>query len=307
MEWIKRGLIYEPSKDFFWNQSYAILPTPEWIPEKNLIRVYFGTTDLSKNSRITYLDLDEDDITKIIYIADNFILNLGSAGMFDDSGVVPSSLVVDKNGNKSLYYVGFQRCEKVPYMIFSGLSKNENNLSLWERVSEVPIICRNDVAPCSNGAPFVINDNGIYRMWFWLGKKWIDINSKAYINAEIGYAESKNGLDWEIVESSCIEPTYGVEFSVGRPWVVKEAGKYRMFYSIRYVDKLYRLGYAESDNGILWERKDDLLKLDVSVSGWDSEMVCYPSVITVKDKTYLFYNGNGNGATGFGVAELFKW
>ena len=45
---------------------------------------------------------------------------------------------------------------------------------------------------------------------------------------------------------------------------------------------------------------------DVSASGWDSDMTCYPSIITVKEKTYMFYNGNNNGETGFGYAELIE-
>ncbi|MEP5069850.1 MAG: hypothetical protein ABJQ96_04225, partial [Crocinitomicaceae bacterium] len=66
-------------------------------------------------------------------------------------------------------------------------------------------------------------------------------------------------------------------------------------------------GYAESLDGIEWERKDREVGIDVSEAGWDSEMVCFPSVIKVKDKTFMFYNGNNNGKTGFGVAELIEW
>jgi hypothetical protein len=79
-----------------------------------------------------------------------------------------------------------------------------------------------------------------------------------------------------------------------------------MYYSVRWVDKLYRLGYATSEDGINWTRKDkELQGLDVSAEGWDSEMVCYPAVVTTSaGRTFMFYNGNGNGKTGFGVAEL---
>jgi hypothetical protein len=80
-----------------------------------------------------------------------------------------------------------------------------------------------------------------------------------------------------------------------------------MFYSVRYIDKLYRIGYAESIDGINWIRKDNEIDIDVSQEGWDSEMICYPSVISVKEKTYLFYNGNNNGETGFGYAEILEW
>ena len=75
-----------------------------------------------------------------------------------------------------------------------------------------------------------------------------------------------------------------------------------MWYSIRFVEKLYRIGYAESLDGINWERKDSLVGIDVSENGWDSEMICYPSIIDVNHNRYLFYNGNNNGRNGFGYA-----
>jgi hypothetical protein len=77
-----------------------------------------------------------------------------------------------------------------------------------------------------------------------------------------------------------------------------------MWYSLRRKNITYRIGYAESKDGIHWERKDNEAGIDVSENGWDSEMICYPAVIKVKGKTYLFYNGNNNGVTGFGYAEL---
>jgi hypothetical protein len=104
-----------------------------------------------------------------------------------------------------------------------------------------------------------------------------------------------------------LKPSIDKEFSLGRPWVLKLEGIYKMFYSIRYLEKLYRIGYAESLDGINWERKDEKVGIDVSKNGWDSEMICYLSVITVEDKTFLFYNGNNNGETGFGYAELIEW
>ncbi|MFQ5751293.1 MAG: hypothetical protein ACE5HI_04785, partial [bacterium] len=65
-----------------------------------------------------------------------------------------------------------------------------------------------------------------------------------------------------------------------------------------------RIGYAESENGLDWIRKDEEVGIEVSDEGWDSEMICYPAVISVNGTTYMFYNGNNNGETGFGYAQL---
>ncbi len=301
MKWTKKGLIYTPEKKKWWSQHYAMVPTPEYIQEENVIRIYFGTTDNDIYGRTTYLDVNADNPSEVLYLHDDYILDIGQAGMFDDSGAIPCS-VININGNKYLHYIGFQRCAKVPYMLFSGIAVQKSDK--WEKISKAPIIDRNNTAFISNSSPFVLQDDGIYKMWFWVGKAWVEINKKLYIRAEISYAESADGVHWGNYHHNCITLNGDNEFSLGRPYIVKDGAMYKMWYSLRHVDKLYRIGYAESADGITWQRKDDEAGIDVSEKGWDSEMVCYPAVITVKNKTYMFYNGNNNGETGFGYAEL---
>ena len=79
-----------------------------------------------------------------------------------------------------------------------------------------------------------------------------------------------------------------------------------MRYTFDTRDKEYIAGMAYSKDGIHWERKDEDSGLVKSETGWDSEMACYPVEIETKYGTYLFYDGNGMGATGFGYAELEK-
>jgi hypothetical protein len=75
-------------------------------------------------------------------------------------------------------------------------------------------------------------------------------------------------------------------------------------YSVRTRTKDYRLGLARSADGRTWERHDDEVGIDVSAEGWDSEMIAYGSVFSHAGVTYLFYNGNARGKTGFGYAVL---
>lgn len=304
MKWEKKGLIYAPDSSRWWSQRYGMMPTPEYIAGENIIRVYFGVTDADRYGRTTYIDLDADDPGKIVYTHHDYILDLGGTGMFDDSGAIPSS-VLTHNGKKYLYYVGFQRCTRVPYMLFSGLAISENGND-FKRWSQAPVIDRNTLSPVSNAAPFVLYKDAVFKMWCWVGMEWTTVNGKIYIRAAIHYAESADGLNWKLSDTACISPDPQQEFSVGRPWVIFEDGKYKMWYSVRTIAKLYRMGYAESADGRTWERKDAAAGIDVSESGWDSEMICYPAVLTVKNRTFLFYNGNNNGETGFGYAELIK-
>ena len=73
-----------------------------------------------------------------------------------------------------------------------------------------------------------------------------------------------------------------------------------MWYSYR--GEKYRIGYAESEDGIVWTRKDNESGIGVSSEGWDSEMIDYPVVFKHKDDVYMLYCGNGYGKTGFGLA-----
>lgn len=305
MRWEKRGQIYKPSDSISWMRKYGMMPTPLYMPEKNSIRIFIGVTTIDNYGVTTYLDVCADDPSKVLFVEENQpTMDLGRPGTFDDCGAVPSCCV-NINGQYFLYYVGFQRCQKVPYMLFPGLALSKDGKE-FQRYSEAPILDRDHRNFLSFAAPYVMQDDNKYKMWLWIGSSWDIVKGKSYLSASIGYAESIDGLTWRILENKCITPNQPHEFSVGRPWVVREGGIYKMYYSVRHVEKLYRLGYAESTDGINWIRKDEELNIDVSKSGWDSQMICYPAVIKVNDRTYMFYNGNNNGETGFGWAELIE-
>jgi hypothetical protein len=73
-----------------------------------------------------------------------------------------------------------------------------------------------------------------------------------------------------------------------------------MWYSYRGPN--YRIGYAESSDGISWERKDHLSGIGVSESSFDSEMIEYAAVVEYNGRHYMFYNGNNFGQNGIGLA-----
>ena len=306
MKWRKLGLVHAAPKTEWWSHLYAMMPTPVYLKEKGVIRIFYGTTDKERYGRAAFVDVDCQYPTKVVNTSGSYILDLGTAGTFDDCGAIPSS-IVDRPGIQLLYYVGFQRVQRVPYMLFSGLATS-TDWTQFTRYSQAPVIDRSKSNVFSHAAPFVLydNDDRLFKMWYWKGNEWVSVNQKLYLSADISYATSVDGFNWTLENIICIRPDQEIEFSVGRPWVIKESGLYRMYYSVRNIDKLYRLGYAESTDGKVWNRKDNLIGIDVSESGWDSEMICYPAVITVMGKTYLFYNGNNNGETGFGVAELIE-
>jgi hypothetical protein len=230
------------------------------------------------------------------------VLDIGEPGTFDDSGVNPSC-VVSLDGRKYMYYIGWQRCERVPYMLVAGLATSDDGEN-FRKLSTVPVLDRTTKEPFLRSATSVIVDNEMLKCWYVSGQRWTSVGNQLYPAYIIRYAESRDGIRWDSGDRACIDFQDENELGFGRPWVVKEHGTYKMWYSIRPRTMIYRMGYAESNDGLNWIRKDDEVGIRTSDSGWDSEMICYPCVVDIGGQRHMFYNGNHHGATGFGYAVL---
>ena len=80
---------------------------------------------------------------------------------------------------------------------------------------------------------------------------------------------------------------------------------FEMWFSFRSGSgEKYRIGYALSQDARKWKLALEDVGIDVSLDGWDSEMIEYPFVFDHKDQRYMLYNGNDYGKTGFGLAVL---
>ncbi len=306
MNWIKKGLIYSPNGELWWNKKYSILPTPIYLENQNVIRVYFAVTCENKFGRITFIDLDPENPNVIKNNPNIISLDLGKDGAFDDCGVNPSC-IIKNNDEWIMYYAGYQRHFKTPYSILSGLAKSSDGIN-FNRVKNTPILERTNEELSLRSAPTVIVENNLYKMIYVADHGWKEINTTLFRGKKmplysLKYSESTDGINWENSTKSVLTPR-GEEFGFGRPYLLKDNNIYKLFYSIRSINKTYRLGYAESIDCINWNRKDLDMNIDISESGWDSEMLCYPAVLKVKGKTFIFYNGNNNGESGFGYAEL---
>lgn len=302
MKWRKLGRIYAPSGEQWWARSHTHVPTVTIIDD-TIIRVFFTGLDENNYGRIGYVDLDIDDPMTVIHIADEPVLDLGEPGTFDDSGVVPSH-VISLEGETYLYYIGFQRAERVPYMLFSGLAKAGMNQTDFQKVARVPILDRTHEEPFSRSALFLLSEEDRLHAWYWSCIKWTVTDEAVHYNNVIKYATSDDGVHWRSHEHHCIEPDFETEYAVGRPCVIRDGSLYRMWYSTRAHNAPYVIGYAESGDGIHWQRKDDEVGITMSDDGWDSEMICYPYVLDIRGQRYMFYNGNRHGKTGFGCAIL---
>lgn len=305
--WVKKGRICKPDTKVWWQQHYAIIPTPHLLPNGHL-RIFFASTDSKLIGYITFIDVDADNPSQIIYRHPHPVLGPGEKGMFDEHGVNPCSIVT-KDGRMYLLYVGYQRQKTVPYTLFTGLALWNNKKQLFERVQKTPVLDRIDDEVFLRSGACVLPTGKSWKMWYVAGSSWIHLNTPVYRNRlmptyTIHTATSRDLITWQTDPHPALPYPRGDEFGFGRPWITQDKSCFRMWYSVRYASRGYRLGYAQSANGVTWKRKDHLMNIDVSPSGWDSQMICYPAVIKIKRMTYLFYNGNHNGKTGFGYAIL---
>jgi hypothetical protein len=309
MRFEKKGLIIGVDNQHWWSKLYAILPTP-FLLNSNTIRVFFASTCENKFGRISYVDLDATSPGTIISKSNNFVFDKGISGAFDDCGVNPSSLL-KVGAEYRLYYAGYQRHELTPYSIFSGLAVSKD-LESFSRIQQTPLLDRIDGELNIRSAPTVIKlDTGFY-MIYVAGTGWNDMDTGLFRGRRMPIynlrsAFSNDGINWKPSDGYLFEKS-NEEFGFGRPFIFYANHIHYLFFSVRKKNEPYHIEYAISnDNCKSWVRQSKIIGLDRSPEGWDSEMICYPSVITVKDKTFLFYNGNNNGETGFGYAELIEW
>ena len=297
MKWQKLGLVFCPDKQFPWMASHASNPTAELLGG-GLVRVYFSTRDAQNRSNIASLVFDVNRPNTIVDLSSTPLVAPGARGLFDDSGAGIGCLakLLDKI---YLYYLGWNLGITVPWRISIGLAVSHDGGRSFEKYSEAPLLDRSAVDPYSLSYPWVLhNDNG-WRMWYGSNLRWgampLDMS---YV---IKYAESPDGLTWHRANRVAIAHGHPGEYALSRSCVIRDPKLYRMWFSHR--GTAYRIGYAESGDGLHWQRDDERAGIDVSVSGWDSEMIEYPCVFDCCGNRYMLYNVNGYGLTGFGLAR----
>jgi hypothetical protein len=292
-------LIYCPTGKHGWDLHTFITPTP-FLLNEDTIRIYGGSRDAEGISRITWIDVDAKNPSVIKRLAGKPCLDTGKPGTFDDNGVILGSVIRANDGIR-MYYVGFQLVKNVKFLAYSGLAISIDGGNTFTRHSDTPVLDRYMDELYIRAIHSVLYEGGRYRIWYSTGNRWEIINGKPYPQYKIMYTESADGINIPGKGELCIDVT-GDEYRIGRPTVFREDGIYKMFYTRDTLSKIYSPGYAESENGITWERKDSEMGLKPSAEGWDSQMVCYPVPLKTKTNYYLFYSGNNMGETGVGYA-----
>ena len=304
MNWHKIKQIFVANKHSDWMYSHA--SNPVFVEGENDVnRIYFTCRDAMSRSYIAFIDVDFNNDFKIVKISQKPVLEPGKLGMFDDSGVVMGCF--QNVGKKQyLYYLGWNLKVTVPWLNTIGVACYNVLTDSFDKISKAPIMDRSNEDPYSISYPAILFENGIYKMWYGSNLSWG--KNQEDMQHVFKYAESLDGVNWKRTNEIVVGLEYENEYALSKPWVLKDNNIYKMWYSYRANGNIttYRIGYAESLDGKKWSRLDNLIGIDVSEKGWDSEMISYPCVFDYKDNRFMLYNGNEYGKTGFGIAVLEK-
>lgn len=161
--------------------------------------------------------------------------------------------------------------------------------------------------------PTVVYKDNVYHMWYsgqTSGKKftsevWTDVYLEASMNDKgssfIGYATSADGINWERYDTPVIRPTEEWELnSLMCPTAIWDEEKqvFKMWYSGGEWFEPNSIGYAESVDGITWEKyKNNPMFMAKHENIWEKERVAGAHIVKMDGWYYLFY---------IGYEDLFK-
>ena len=298
-EWQKLGLLYCPSPQDRHPKllTHAANPVPLLLAG-DVYRIFYSGRDKDNRSSVGAVDID---IVKQQVIQEHTqpFFEHGPAGSFYADGV--------SIGN--FYTVG-----QTTYLLFMGwqnppgqhwygnigrlILQADGRLSLE---SDTPFLPLDEVDPISLSYPWVTYRQDQYHMWYGSTVTW-DAGNQEMLHV-IHYAHSKDGQQWTRHGAS-VPYGVGLAQAFSRPTVFEDKDGLTMWFSYRDGrGQPYRIGMAKSSDYQSWTLHLAEVGLDVSANGWDANMIEYPFVLAHKGSKYMFYNGDGYGRSGFGLAK----
>lgn len=299
--WVKKGRVFNPEGTQFTHGSH---PCAIHLNEDTFV-VAFTRRDNNQRSNIflSYARVGNGNVE--LLGEPKLAMSYGEPGHFDCDGAI-SVCLIEHDEKIYLYYVGWQNLPDGLWICDTGRAiLDPHNLELVREFSG-PVLGRDKDNPLFAAATaFHVSGNN-WKAWYNSGVKWEKTAKGWHHKYGVHYAESDDGINWRYTPGMCIPFADEYEYAFGRPSVFHIDNTYYMWFAHRATKDIatYRIGFAYSDDGKVWQRCDEMSGIDVSESGWDSEMICYPYIFKHENFMYMFYNGNGYGKTGFGVASI---
>jgi predicted GH43/DUF377 family glycosyl hydrolase len=219
-------------------------------------------------------------------------LDLGQQGW--ESALVWRPTVVYSGSSFMMWYSG----EANNGIDNIGLATSGDGVS-WARYAQNPVLKIRALSWDSGSVqePWVIYENGEYKMWY-TGQQ---LTTQSITVQSIGYATSPDGIQWtKYSDNPVLTAGKSGDWDdkwVYRPVVVSTGSKYMMYYSGRSNAGTTgtQVGVALSNDGIHWDKQGPasaFSKLTLSRSGWDSYSQFLGGVLKTGAGYMLAYYGS---------------
>ena len=289
--WTKQGNIF--------NKHHSQLPVVDIYPDT--YKIYYSTRNENGCSIPMSISVFKHDLKQYLHPIE-IDIPLGKPGYFDHYGVMPTDIITLDNNIKYLYYIGWSLRKDIPYHNTLGLAISNDNGITWKKYSDGPIFNSSTLEPGFIGTAKVYKDSDNWIMYYLSCREWINNNGKLEPTYDIKIATSYNGIDWLPTNQIAI-PLEENEGGIASFQMIEKQAWFSVRGKLSYRDNInesYKIKSATLINN-KWIRNKGI-DLDISLEGWDSEMVAYPYIIKENNKLIMFYNGNKFGKTGFGYA-----
>lgn len=302
--WRKLGLIYAPRPSGQHPKLLTHAANPLAVRlSGDVYRVFFSGRDAFNRSSVGAVDIDLDRLAvAVAYEAPWFVH--GPPGSFYADGVSIGN-IYSVGADRFMPFMGWQSPKDGHWRGDIGRLLVGSDLTL-SLDGEGPFLGVDPIDPVSLSYPWVDgNERGGFSMWYGSTVAW-DAGNGEMLHV-IQRATSPDGHHWAR-HGLALPYQLGVAQAFSRPTVMTTSeGDHHMWFSYRGAPPgRYKIGYAHSADGMNWRLDLANAGIDVSPAGWDSEMIEYPFVFSHGGETFMLYNGNAYGKTGFGLAVLVR-
>jgi hypothetical protein len=297
--WRKLGLVLEASGEPL-SRSHAMLPTPHVMADR--VRVFYASCDDEMRGRVFFADFAPEPPFRLMGATREPVLDVGPPGAFDCDGANPSQ-AFETDGRLALLYIGWQRGPAdAPYTLFGGVAFSDDEGRSFAR-ADAPLLPPQREERLFRTAPFIERRPDGYRLLY--------IGGDAFVAGEDGRALPAYSLmelagatpwDWDGQPRVLMRPDAAAgEIGFGRPVAITRAdGARRLMISVRTRDG-YRLVETERDFDPA-VRPAMRPVIPTPLAPWERRMTCFGAPCVVGGHELLFYNGDGYGRTGMGLA-----
>jgi hypothetical protein len=277
-----------------------MLPTPLVMGDR--VRVFYAACDAEMRGRIFFADFEREPPFALIAVSPQPVLDVGAAGSFDCDGVNPSQ-VFEAEGRLALLYIGWRRGPaEAPYTLCAGLAFSDDGGRSFERWLE-PLLPPREGERLFRTAPFLNREAQGWRLLYIGGDRFV-AGESGRMTPVYSLMELRGANPWvwsgpgRVLMAPDVEAG---EVGFGRPVVVRRDGEAeRLMVSLR-TRSGYRLMESDMPEGPAVRRVLTPV-IPGPFEAWERQMTCFGAPCVAGANELLFYNGNGYGLSGLGLA-----